>query len=535
MVATQQRLGALLVDMGFIDDAQLASALEEQQRSDKRLGKILVEASILSEDRLVHALSRQLGIEACDPIMTRVHERVLSLIPPSIAFKHRVLPVARQREAERRDVVYVATADPLDQEALRVVSETLGDEARVQWMLAGETEMELALARHYGRSVPQGTKVITGVPVAGPPRSPENEEGSRELLSSTDDVFVALNESSSDGATTQPDRRLPPVELDLRSASPIAPSAEPTALPLSAMTDTSTEEILIAEEIVSEGDGGLIPLVNGDVGGHEDETYSGGPAPIGPPMSRTELSKSAPAIIDALDNSLESALEEEPLPLTPGEPRSDDITAELLPVDDGPVLLVETADRLSDRPPPFDSASWSDLLTSDDPSGSRPDADLGIDVTEMSHAAIEEAALAALAEAVETLPVASVSMSHRAAADEGSTVHPALPFPPLDGYPEIEEPDIDARVDLDALVARLDQPGSPAAPSKLPLPVSAEEMAENLHQEIQYFVSGGALDLTSQQRILRALTAIMMQEGLLSPERLRAVVKNWANEQLTEE
>ena len=47
MVASQQRLGALLVEMGFIDDAQLASALDEQQRTDKRLGKILVENAVL--------------------------------------------------------------------------------------------------------------------------------------------------------------------------------------------------------------------------------------------------------------------------------------------------------------------------------------------------------------------------------------------------------------------------------------------------------------------------------------------------------
>src|SRR5688572_24488545 len=98
MAAGQQRLGSLLVELGFIDEEQLDSALEEQQRSGKRLGKILVEGSVITEDRLVHALSRQLGIETCDPVTTNIHDRVLKLVPVELAYRHRVLPVALKKE-----------------------------------------------------------------------------------------------------------------------------------------------------------------------------------------------------------------------------------------------------------------------------------------------------------------------------------------------------------------------------------------------------------------------------------------------------
>jgi hypothetical protein len=219
----QQPLGQLLVEMGFIDQTQLKSALEAQGRSGKRLGKILIDAGVISEDRLVHALSRQLGIEACDPIMTPVHERVLALVPPEMAFRHKVLPIARQRE-DSGECLYVATSDPLDKRALQAIRTVIPPTTRVRWMLAGETEMELALARHYrpgtpsdrgatsretirGAPVPSGIPVLQGKPLAaprgsapvapatsGPPNAGANVAG-LHAHSSTGDIFNALEQA----------------------------------------------------------------------------------------------------------------------------------------------------------------------------------------------------------------------------------------------------------------------------------------------------------------------------------------------------
>ena len=92
--------------MGFISPGELEQALAEQDATQKRLGKVLIESGLITEDRLVHALSQQLGVEACDPITTPVHDLVLGLVPSQIAFEHRVLPVARQRP-EGVETLYV--------------------------------------------------------------------------------------------------------------------------------------------------------------------------------------------------------------------------------------------------------------------------------------------------------------------------------------------------------------------------------------------------------------------------------------------
>ncbi|MEM7675078.1 MAG: hypothetical protein AAF449_03645, partial [Myxococcota bacterium] len=423
MVATQQRLGALLVDMGFIDDAQLASALEEQQRTNKRLGKILVEAAVLTEDRLVHALSRQLGIEACDPIMTRVHERVLALVPAAVAFKHRVLPVARQREAGQRDVVYVATSDPLDQEALHAIEQTLGDEARVQWMLAGETEMELALTRHYGqqkaRVIPQGTKVITGVPVLGPPRTPESDNGSRSVLASTDDIFTALSEDSSDVAVTEQDRPLPSLDIDMVSAD--LPGSSPSEPAPFDFPTSSTEEIVLAEDVLPEPvDSGLAGIDSDGNGGHDatldGETLSGGLPDEVSDAVQVALTASTPRLDSAARLSAVSLSEpaaiaagsmthpESPIIPAPRVARSseevtDDLPVQAKPRSNSPPLSRAFAGTpISSEEPHSSEPSWGDLVNSD---ASLPEGT----------AKSPTDALWALAQAVELLPEADSALA----------------------------------------------------------------------------------------------------------------------------
>ena len=536
----------------------------------------------MSEDRLVHALSRQLGIEACDPIMTRVHERVLALIPPAIAFRHRVLPVARQREADRRDVVYVATADPLDQEALRAVSATLGSDARVQWMLAGETEMELALARHYGQTngpLPEGTKVITGVPVAGPPRSPELDDGAPSRLATTDDVFLALHDQPSGaGASPAVDRAMGAMGGMGAMGTNIEPGGGPRSGALSS-SDASTEEILLADDVVSMDDGTLaMSLLNPN--GDEGLGDFSGDTLVGPPLmgvssddlrsralgsadlgvepvalQQGALNPVAPAPIadDSLELEVLETIEDHGLeaarlvagdlevpdvssPML-GAPSTGDITDELMRADPGEIESLDLGDNgASSVGPSLAEASWGDLLGGHEPAAGLRSEDIDVDVMEPPLPGAEREALIALSRAAEVLPVVDVAFAApkdqavEGAPPEGVEIdimaeedeHPASPFPPLEGAPEIEEPADEHKPDLEAIVARLTGPDRPA--TQLPLPVPPDEAAQALRQELQFFAQGGVLDLSAQQRVLRAVTAVLMQEGLLETDRLRAAI-----------
>lgn len=242
-------MGALLVELGFIDEGQLESALEEQELSGKRLGRILVDASVITEDRLVHALSRQLGIETCDPVLANVHERVLGMVPSSLAHEHRVLPVALRKE-DTGDVLFVATSDPLNKVALNAIREINGSR-RVRWLLASETEMEAALARHYGQvpstpparksnptPLPEGTPVITGTPLSAPKNAtppqgmapPPMAGGPPPAQNAFSHGLTDDNEALDLGLEEQPSAAeiyAPMAPSEVASSAPPAPAAEP--------------------------------------------------------------------------------------------------------------------------------------------------------------------------------------------------------------------------------------------------------------------------------------------------------------------
>jgi hypothetical protein len=59
--SSRRKLGELLVEEGFLDEAELADALAEAQASGRRLGSVLVERGILSGPALANVLADQQG------------------------------------------------------------------------------------------------------------------------------------------------------------------------------------------------------------------------------------------------------------------------------------------------------------------------------------------------------------------------------------------------------------------------------------------------------------------------------------------
>jgi len=55
-------LGGLLVDRGFITQAQLEIAINEQKSTGRRLGRVLVDRGVLTPEVLLEVLSEQLGV-----------------------------------------------------------------------------------------------------------------------------------------------------------------------------------------------------------------------------------------------------------------------------------------------------------------------------------------------------------------------------------------------------------------------------------------------------------------------------------------
>ncbi|MBJ6726993.1 GspE/PulE family protein [Geomesophilobacter sediminis] len=117
------KLGALLVELGYLKPGELQAALAIQQEGEntKLLGEILVEQRFIEEYTLAEALAYQLGYPYLDIDVATIDRALLGRIPPQWIAQHSFLPI--REEAGR---VLVALADPLDAEARKISEKLFG-------------------------------------------------------------------------------------------------------------------------------------------------------------------------------------------------------------------------------------------------------------------------------------------------------------------------------------------------------------------------------------------------------------------------
>ena len=107
------RIGEQLVAMGLITEDQLNVAIQEKKFSGKMLGAILVELGFIDEETLTSFLAESSGHEVFDPKATIFDGQALETLPKEEAIKHQILPVSISDEE-----LVVATADPYNVVAL---------------------------------------------------------------------------------------------------------------------------------------------------------------------------------------------------------------------------------------------------------------------------------------------------------------------------------------------------------------------------------------------------------------------------------
>ncbi len=141
-MAEAKKLGELLKEAGLIDDFQLESALAHQRNWGGRLGAILVDMQFVTEENVAKVIAEKLHIPYANLFEPEIPEASLKLIKQDIAKKYTVMPVKKEAGA-----VIVAMSDPLD---IRVI-----DELRfitgfnIKPALALESEIKDAIRKYY--------------------------------------------------------------------------------------------------------------------------------------------------------------------------------------------------------------------------------------------------------------------------------------------------------------------------------------------------------------------------------------------------
>lgn len=139
---TPAMIGDILLENSIITQEQLNNALEIQKDTNKKVGAILLEQGFISEKDLVHATSKQLGIEYIDLSIVQPEQEAIDLVPKGLAETHLIFPLV-----VRNLILVISMSDPLDLETINALS--LATDRIVKVNISTPTEIREAINKHY--------------------------------------------------------------------------------------------------------------------------------------------------------------------------------------------------------------------------------------------------------------------------------------------------------------------------------------------------------------------------------------------------
>ena len=138
-----KRLGDMLIEAGYITQAQLEDALKVQKASGKRLGETLIDVGLIAEKDIIDVLCLQLGIDFIDLSHTTLPVELTTIIPKTLARRYTMVPVRATP-----DEVVIAMADPMNliaQEEARSAARR-----RITPAISTRTAIDRAIMQLYG-------------------------------------------------------------------------------------------------------------------------------------------------------------------------------------------------------------------------------------------------------------------------------------------------------------------------------------------------------------------------------------------------
>lgn len=146
----KKRLGDLLVEAGVVTQDQLTQALNVQKTEKKgqRLGVVLMDLGFTDEKHIMKALCSQLKLQPVDLSNIRIPEEITKLTEEAVLRKHNLIPF--QFHEKNPNVIKVAMSDPLDIRAMDDISIITG--LQIERYVATPGDIAAAIDRYYGNA-----------------------------------------------------------------------------------------------------------------------------------------------------------------------------------------------------------------------------------------------------------------------------------------------------------------------------------------------------------------------------------------------
>ncbi len=143
--------------MGFITDEQQELLVDEQQQHPGQLlGKVALDMGIINDDQLAQALAEQMSLPTVSAGDLTINKDVLAMVTAPMAQMYRILPIEFDGET-----LTVAMCDPQNLHVQDELRTFLGYNIRA--VVATEPAMILALERYYGESTESVESIVSAL------------------------------------------------------------------------------------------------------------------------------------------------------------------------------------------------------------------------------------------------------------------------------------------------------------------------------------------------------------------------------------
>ena len=140
----RKRLGEILREDNLLTEGQLQAALDKQKETNERLGRILISMGFVDEETVLKVLEAKLGLPLINISRRNLDPEVVKLIPEQLALKYKVIPVELDD-----DRITLAMADPLN--VLAVDDVRIASGCDVEPAIASESDIDSAIATYFGK------------------------------------------------------------------------------------------------------------------------------------------------------------------------------------------------------------------------------------------------------------------------------------------------------------------------------------------------------------------------------------------------
>ncbi|GGR99300.1 type II/IV secretion system protein [Deinococcus sedimenti] len=116
-----RRLGAILLEQGYVNDTDLQKALVRHAEVGGRLAEILIDSGLVGEKRIARAIEEALGIPLVNLLVVNPEPPALQAVRAQTALQHHAFPFALEGQTLR-----VAIVDPLSSMAIEALEDDSG-------------------------------------------------------------------------------------------------------------------------------------------------------------------------------------------------------------------------------------------------------------------------------------------------------------------------------------------------------------------------------------------------------------------------